>query len=303
MKNDGNMDKRILRFKCCDSEFYPYLWKVLKRLPEEIREDILNNKSLQIFSYNDFHEKYGFYDQFADLTRDIVYLNEIILKMPEIDLIHTIAHELAHYVDGGGRTGLYEKEAEELLEKWGFNKEVEAVQYSKSIAESAGYKAGYEWAKKQGEENLNPFQEYYEEWDMGCLSSERWENLIYEADPDSILDEMGMLVEPEELSEHELNKNKVLDIMSFDKGIVWGIMCYLKEQKIKKESHSYQREIDKVKLANALERIDNEFSKLFSLRGYRKYIKEARHLEIPKLYLRINDLLQNVKEDCVNESK
>ena len=42
------MDKRIARFKHCDSRFYPYLEKVLGKLPGEVKEEVLNNQALQI---------------------------------------------------------------------------------------------------------------------------------------------------------------------------------------------------------------------------------------------------------------
>jgi len=44
------MDKRIKRFKDCDERFYPYIEKVLVRLPEEAREKILNDDSFTVLS-------------------------------------------------------------------------------------------------------------------------------------------------------------------------------------------------------------------------------------------------------------
>jgi hypothetical protein len=36
------MDKRIDRFKLCDLRFSPYLIRIIERLPEDVREDVLN---------------------------------------------------------------------------------------------------------------------------------------------------------------------------------------------------------------------------------------------------------------------
>lgn len=43
------MDKRMTRFKHCDSRLYPYLDKVLARLPEQVREELLNTLMIRLF--------------------------------------------------------------------------------------------------------------------------------------------------------------------------------------------------------------------------------------------------------------
>ena len=47
------MDQRMTRFKHCDLRFFPYLEKVLDRLPGRIREDILNSTALQVVAGED----------------------------------------------------------------------------------------------------------------------------------------------------------------------------------------------------------------------------------------------------------
>ena len=37
------MSERIQRFKLCDIRFFPYLRGVIERLPEEVREIVLND--------------------------------------------------------------------------------------------------------------------------------------------------------------------------------------------------------------------------------------------------------------------
>jgi len=39
------MSQRIQRFKLCDLRFHPYLKRVVERLPEEVREIVLNAQS------------------------------------------------------------------------------------------------------------------------------------------------------------------------------------------------------------------------------------------------------------------
>ncbi len=109
------MDKRILKFKLCDSRFFSYLENVLNRLPEEVKEYILNSEDFQILSSEDFHEAYGLYWNFDNPAKDFVYLSTMRLGYSEEQIIYTIAHELAQHGIGKGVTGAYEKEAEAIL--------------------------------------------------------------------------------------------------------------------------------------------------------------------------------------------
>jgi hypothetical protein len=47
------MTKRIDRFKLCDLRFYPYLRSVIERLPEEVREIVLNFTLLSLLKKRD----------------------------------------------------------------------------------------------------------------------------------------------------------------------------------------------------------------------------------------------------------
>jgi len=168
------MDKRITRFKLCDYRFYPYLEKVLERLPEEIKEEVLNNKALQILSHEDVLEAYVSRNEFDNPVKTLLSLNAKILKEPDHQIIHTIAREIANYVLRDRETFLDEKEAEDLLVNWGFEEEVNAVRYDQAMTKSEGYKLGYEWAKKQDKEYLlQHFGLYYDEWNdkgLGIMS-------------------------------------------------------------------------------------------------------------------------------------
>jgi hypothetical protein len=223
------MEKRILRFKYCDSKFYPYLEKVLNRLPDEIKEDILNNKNLQVLGKKNFLLAFGIYLKFDEPITNIVYLNTSILQSPEHVIIHTIAHELAHYATGKGKTGLWEKEAEEMVLKWGFDMESEKSDYHRPILESWGYDVGYKWASKQKEQDLiDDFGPFFEDWDNDRLSVKQFEILHYKLDPISIMDEMEQ-AEGDRDIRGESEEKKIMDDGFGDKGVIWGVMGRLKE--------------------------------------------------------------------------
>ncbi|MGD9044825.1 MAG: hypothetical protein PVG06_13985 [Desulfobacterales bacterium] len=150
------MDKRINRFKICDFRFYPYLSRVLERLPEAEREKVLNDTSLQILTDEDMLNARVLRYNFGHPVKTLVYLSSKILTEPGHQLIYTIAHEIAKYVLSTveTKTQFCEEDIEDLLVHWGFANEIEAVRYDEAITESEGYKTGYEWAKKQKKDYL-----------------------------------------------------------------------------------------------------------------------------------------------------
>jgi hypothetical protein len=225
--------KKMSRFNRCDERFYPYIEKVLIRLPEEICfESVLDDLNFEIVS---FGEWFGGFCQLPTPIKNLIVLNEDILRQPEFQVIHTIAHEVAHKIIGKGESGLYEKEAEELLVKWGFQEEVEKADYARTWLEGGGYKIGYEWAAKQPD--LSRFEDFYDEWEQGKLDEGRWEELYYEADTDSIAYEMGQMDEgvdiktADDLSKIPVPPKTVIDDGSYGKGVIYGIMGFLKKKK------------------------------------------------------------------------
>ena len=44
------MDQRLKRFKACDHRLYLYIDKVLGRVPEKVKERVLNDVSFQVMS-------------------------------------------------------------------------------------------------------------------------------------------------------------------------------------------------------------------------------------------------------------
>ena len=136
------MNKRINRFKLCDLRFYSYLARVIERLPEDVREMVLNDRSFQIITDDEVTDALVLRYEFGAPIRTLVYLNTKILYEPDHQIIHTIASEIAHYIfkKQGAHTLILERKLDSLLIEWGFKKEVEAVRYDQVVSQSDGYK-------------------------------------------------------------------------------------------------------------------------------------------------------------------
>jgi hypothetical protein len=224
------MDQRINRFKLCDLRFYPYLKRIIERLPQEVREDVLNDKSFQILTDDDALNASVLRYRFSDPVETLVYLNTKILKEPEHQLIHTIAAEFAHYVLSKRKFGFGSKDIDDLLLQWGFEKEVEAVRYDHAISESEGYKIGYDWAKKQNHDYLmQHFGLYYDQWNdegMGRLSSKDLNMLERKFKTDLISEDFAPL---EKLKLVESANDRILEALSNRMAMLAGILTAVKE--------------------------------------------------------------------------
>ena len=187
------MDQRLARFKFCDTKLLPYLEKVINRLPDKIKEDVLNNNALQILADEDALDacvrRYAF-DQPAET---LIYLNPKILVESEHVIICMIAHEIAYTVLGRRESDPGENAIEDLLLDWGFEKQVEAMRYDRIVARSENYRAGYDWARRQSKDYLmQHFSLYFDEWNekgLGSLSREQLETLHRQPEIGSILDD------------------------------------------------------------------------------------------------------------------
>ena len=288
------MDERIKRFKHCDVRFYPYIDEVLSRIPEETRENILSDNSFTILSYDsDFFTCSGMWVGFESPVKDLVYLNSMHLQRTENDIIHTVAHELAHHVAGRGETNLYEKEAEELMQKWGFEEEVAQVKYSKPIYESRGYSLGIKWATEQDPSDLEEkFGEYRKDWDDGRISLERFEILLDEIDLGSIIGEMGCGGD----SHREASDQLMGTDLSSSMGFVAGIMTVIKRQRME-----HARDLPEPRfwqIRESLENIQNELSKLYDMEFFReRYFFRAAELRLPDFSEAIDQLIEFTEED------
>jgi len=226
------MDKRLARFKHCDSRFYPYLEKVLERLPGEVKENLLNNTDLQIMAGEDLLDMCVLRYEFDNPVKNLVYLNMKVLMEPEHQLIYTIAHELAHCVVGEGETDQAERKVEDLLIAWGFEKEIEAVRYEKAIAESEAYQTGYEWAKKQNKDYLlRHFGLYFDQWNekgLKRMSREQFEELQSQAGTPAMLVDMP---QTKRQDYGESKEETIAGTLPRDEAIIAGIMAAAKEVK------------------------------------------------------------------------
>ena len=224
------MSKRIQRFKLCDLRFHPYLKSVIERLPEEVREIVLNDMSFQILTDDDIFEACVLRYEFGAPVRNLVYLNTKILRESDHQIIHTIASEMAYYILRKQGTHKLERKLDSLLIEWGFRKEVEAVRYDQVIAKSDGYKIGYDWAKKQNLDYLRQhFGLYFDQWNddgMGSLSSNDLDMLNRKLETDPILEDIGSLKKSELVGTENDGISKSL---STRKSMLAGILTAVKE--------------------------------------------------------------------------
>jgi len=227
------MSERIQRFKLCDLRFHPYLRGVIERLPEEVREIVLNDMSFQILTDDDIFEACVLRYEFGAPVRNLVYLNTKILREPDHQIIHTIASEIAHYILKKQDTHEWERKLDNLLIEWGFRKEVEAVRYDQVVSKSEGYKIGYDWAKKQNLDYLRQhFGLYFDQWNddgMGSLSSDELNVLNRKLEIDPILEDIGPLKKSEFVGTESGGISKSF---STRKSMLAGILTAVKESNL-----------------------------------------------------------------------
>ncbi|MEJ2099397.1 MAG: hypothetical protein P8X68_05405 [Desulfobacterales bacterium] len=227
------MDQRFARFQFCDSRLFSYLEKTINRLPDKVKEDFLNDLSLQILADEDILDacvrRYAF-DQPAET---LIYLNSKILIEPEHVILCIIAHEIAHTILGKSEPDPSENAIEDLLIDWGFKKEVEAMRYDRTIAQSEGYRAGYNWARRQNEDYLmQHFSLYFDEWNehgLGSLSREQLEMLHQQAEIGSILADAART---NALDFVESESEKPQKSVSVRQAFLTGILTAVKELKL-----------------------------------------------------------------------
>ena len=227
------MNERIQRFKLCDLRFHPYIKRVIERLPEDVREIVLNDMSFQILTDDEIFEALVLRYEFGAPVRHLVYLNTKILREPDHQIIHTIAFEIAHFILKKQGAQVWERKLGNLLIEWGFGKEVEAVRYDQAISKSEGYKIGYDWAKKQNLDYLKRhFGLYFDQWNdagMGnfSISDLNMHNRKLEADP--ILED---IVSIKKLDSVGTQSRGVSESLSTRKSMLAGILTAVKESSL-----------------------------------------------------------------------
>ena len=105
-------------------------------MPQDVRENFLNDMSFQILTDDEVLESLVLRYEFGAPIKTLVYLNTKILMEPDHQIIHTIASEIAHHISKKEGTHVSEREVDELLIKWGFEKEVDAVRYDQVVSDS-----------------------------------------------------------------------------------------------------------------------------------------------------------------------
>ena len=162
------MEKMQARFQHCDQRFFPYIEKVLSRLPGEITSELLENTIFQIVASDDFHDACVLSRRFPAPLQTLVYVNTKILKEAEHMILLAIASQVAFFVAAKDGKEVSSREAEELLKNWGFSEELDAVRYDQTVAQTESYRIAYNWARHQDKDYLmTHFGLYRDSWGTG----------------------------------------------------------------------------------------------------------------------------------------
>lgn len=230
------MDQRLARFKFCDSRFFPYLEKVIERLPDKAKEDVLNDQALQILADEDALDACVRRYAFDPPAEKLICLNPNILVEPEHIIICIMAHEIAYAVLSKNGPDPDEKGIEDLLIDWGFENEVEAMRYDRTIARSEGYRAGYSWALRQSKDYLmQHFSLYFDEWNekgLGSLSRKQLEMLHRQAETVSILDEAARITDVNLFASEKENAQEGFSVRQ---AFITGILAAVKELRLNEQ--------------------------------------------------------------------
>lgn len=214
---------RLRRLIYCDSELISYLQKILLRLPSDKKEEFLSDESLQVISpVADIKDFNGFHVSFPTPVKSLIYIDWNRLRETPSRLLidYGIAHEIGHHFAGEGDSRLIEKEADDLLRKWGFDEEIKAANHKAAIYESKGYDIGYQWARGQDDDplwvNYSAFLPLWEDEGLTPLEKIELEKELFYAGKGSV----------KTVSKDE---GEIIDHPALDKGIIHGIMKRVKE--------------------------------------------------------------------------
>ena len=227
------MDPKFARFKLCGSRFFPYLHRVINRLPDKVKEDVLNNEGIQILADEDALETCVRRYTFDPPAKTLIYLNPKILIEPEHIIICMIAGEIGYTILCQSEPEPNEKAVEDLLIQWGFEKEVKAMRYDRAVAQSKGYQAGYRWARGQNKDYLmQHFSLYFDEWNekgLGSLSREELDTLYHLAETGPLLDDATRM---SDLDFDESEKKIAQESFSVRQAFLTGILAAVKELRL-----------------------------------------------------------------------
>jgi len=231
------MDERINRFKLCDLNFYPYLASVIERLPEEVRDEVLEDTSFQILTDDDALNSCVLRYRFSEPVKTLVYLNTNLLKEAKHRLIYTIASEIAHYTLSKRQAALDAGAIEALLRQWGFENEVAAARSDQLLCESRGYRIGYDWAKKQDRNYLmQHFGIYYDAWNRkkaDSIPAKAHATVSHRIEPAPILDNIIRLKQSDAA---DSSRDKFIETPSLKQEMLAGIVAAMRELTLKASS-------------------------------------------------------------------
>ena len=200
-------------------------------MPDDVRETILENRNFQILSDDNFHASGSLYYRFDESISNLIYLNTATLKQPVFDINYTIAFEIAKVVADKTHTepAPRDREAKKMLVEWNFIMDTDMLKPKDPVEESEGYQIGYQWAKKQKQDDLLwNYRHYFDEWNEERISPERFEQLYIDVAPFSILEQMS----PEKADSEAADKDDQeasRDGDLLEAGIICGVMAAIKE--------------------------------------------------------------------------
>lgn len=227
------MDQRFTRFKLCDSRFFPYLERVMNRLPDKVKEEVLNNNALQILADEDILDTCVRRYAFDPPAETLIYLNPRILIEAEHIILCMIAWGIGDVILSQSEPEQRGKTVENLLIQWGFEEEVKAMRFDRALAQSKGYQAGYHWARGQSKDYLmQHFSLYFDEWDakgLGSLSRVELDTLFHRAETGPILDDATRM---RVLDFDESEKNHNHAGFSVRQAFLAGILTAVKELRL-----------------------------------------------------------------------
>jgi len=235
------MDERLRRFKACDHRLYPYIDKVLERLPDEVKEKVLNDPSLQFISMYDKISRFCLFDT---SIKNLAILKERILMFPEYECTLTIAYKIAQYYVEEGKPGSWRRKIKSQLVSWDFEQEMELAKYHRGLYESIEFDVGYLWAKEKEDKFMwvvyGDCLELLTDWDEGTLSDEQWDTLFKQLKPKEVMHTMGWVPK---ISQTDKGKSsRRMDEKLTQMAIIYGIMARLKEIKFKKNPEGEVKE-------------------------------------------------------------
>jgi hypothetical protein len=153
------------RFRYLDPRFFPYVERVLNRVPPGVKEDILKQNDFQLIADDGFLDQCVLRQTFTQPVRSCCYINTKILREPDHRILLAVASQMAFYCCSRERPEAECRDAEEILKQWGFQEELDAVRRDEIIAQSEGYQVGYKWAKRQNKDYLvQHFGLYFDQW-------------------------------------------------------------------------------------------------------------------------------------------